>query len=447
MRHHGSTARRTPWRRHAAVLPALLLAACQELPTRPAAELVEGPPAVPGERAHHDIAIHDLNPPGATASSAVAVSRNGAVLLTAGPGTSWLLWRDRSFEAVPALDARPGLSVADMNGAGLVVGAYRPADAETRAFAYHLTTGSFTDRAAPGLDIHATAVNQTGLVAGYTASDNGEDAFTWDAAAGTSLALLPRLAEYDRCRAADLNDAGLVVGSCQAGATATAVAWVDGQPVELPGLGGPDSRAAAVNTDGRIAGTSDDADGRPTLVFWTSPGAPPTPVARVARPVVAGITDHGWITGQADDPTTGGRNAFLMAGGTIHWLPALAEPSSHVARMSAHGLLVGSSADHAARWTVDVLVDPGVIIGRMSRIVGGYVNSGQLDEPDARYLLVRLDAALEALLAGDDRAAMSRLRWFIDGLERLVRESRMAGVDARPLVNAALAAVDLIRMG
>lgn len=109
----------------------------------------------------------------------------------------------------------------------------------------------------------ANAINSAGVIAGSIddrAAIWREDEAGMLAAFGT-----------DRSTAYGINGAGVVVGSADKGANrGVALRW-DGDAVEeLPSLGGPSSRAVAINEDGLIAGYSTpDADGNVVrAVVW-----------------------------------------------------------------------------------------------------------------------------------------------------------------------------------
>lgn len=446
-------------------LTLLVLAACQEGPVRPEPTTTAGLTPAPAPTAWHDIVVRDLNPAGAAASAAVAVDRAGVVLLRVdGAPDAWHLLAAGGTRPIAAFAGRDGLDVAGMNSA-LVAGTWSPSPGARRPFAWDRGTGAFLEpdlSDLPGVPrAEAATLDADGVVAGRAVlDDGGEAAFLWDARAQAAPTLLANLPGFSRCRALAMAGTALVVGVCAPGTdTEAPVAWVDGAPVRLAGpeaAGGTDAnggaaRAIAVNAAGRIAGLATYPGTPPRLVVWNHAGDPPTFPARVREPRVVALTNTGWILGEGDDSVTGERNAFLAADGVVSWLPGIAAPTSGVAGGAAMTLVgrspAGQGRDHAAAWTVDVVREPRLIIGRMARAVARYADADAVEGPDARRLRVSLDTALDTFLAGDDRLAIAILREFIDQLERLVRERRMAGTDARPLVNGALAAVTIIQNG
>jgi probable HAF family extracellular repeat protein len=60
----------------------------------------------------------------------------------------------------------------------------------------------------------------------------------------------------------------MVVGSSSVGDDSHAFLWYRGSMHDLGTLGGPRSRALAINEAGQIAGLSMDADGRTYVVIW-----------------------------------------------------------------------------------------------------------------------------------------------------------------------------------
>jgi probable HAF family extracellular repeat protein len=103
----------------------------------------------------------------------------------------------------------------------------------------------------------AWAINENGDVVGWSMGPNGTRAFVFTNTGG--MAALPGLPNRPRTVARDINDAGLVVGSANAGGTdlGHAVLWSGGSVLDLGTLGtGYYSEAWGVNSFGQVVGWS-----------------------------------------------------------------------------------------------------------------------------------------------------------------------------------------------
>jgi probable HAF family extracellular repeat protein len=103
----------------------------------------------------------------------------------------------------------------------------------------------------------AWAVNENGDVVGWSMGSNGTRAFLFTDAGG--MIALPGLPDKPRSIARDINNAGIIVGSANAGGTdiGRAVLWHGGSVVDLGTLGsGYYSGATGVNSFGEVVGWS-----------------------------------------------------------------------------------------------------------------------------------------------------------------------------------------------
>ncbi len=103
----------------------------------------------------------------------------------------------------------------------------------------------------------AWAINQNGDVVGWSTGPAGTRAFVYTDAGG--MVALPSLPDMPRSIARDINDAGLVVGSANAGGTdlGHAVLWSGGSVQDLGTLGtGVYSEAWGINNLGHVVGWS-----------------------------------------------------------------------------------------------------------------------------------------------------------------------------------------------
>ena len=108
----------------------------------------------------------------------------------------------------------------------------------------------------------AWAINENGDVVGWSTGPTGSHAFVYTDAAG--MVALPGLPNKPRSIARDINDAGVVVGSANAGGTdlGHAVVWSDGSVQDLGTLGtGAFSEAWGINNLGQVVGWSDTNGG------------------------------------------------------------------------------------------------------------------------------------------------------------------------------------------
>jgi probable HAF family extracellular repeat protein len=103
----------------------------------------------------------------------------------------------------------------------------------------------------------AWAINANGDVVGWSMGPNGTRAFVYTTL--RRMVALPGLPDRPRSLARDINDAGDVVGSANAGGTdlGHAVLWTGGLVHDLGTLGaGAFSEAWGINNFGQIVGTS-----------------------------------------------------------------------------------------------------------------------------------------------------------------------------------------------
>ena len=164
----------------------------------------------------------------------------------------------------------------------------------------------------------AWAINVNGDVVGWSMGPNGTRAFVYTTAGG--MIPLPGLPTRPRTVARDINDAGQVVGSANAGGTDVghAVFWKDGVIQDLGTLGtGLYSEAWGINNLGQIVGTSYTAGGNLGVHgFLYTPGEglrDLTPTSDAAA--ATDINDLGQVTGYKT--AVGGYHAFRWNGGTF----------------------------------------------------------------------------------------------------------------------------------
>jgi probable HAF family extracellular repeat protein len=152
-----------------------------------------------------------------------------------------------------------------INNAGMVVGT----SGLFRAFSWTPLAG-MVDLGTFGGNIYPNALNNRGDVVGYGTSSVGIHAFLWTVATGlTNLGSLGGGASV----ATAINQSGMIAGYSSTSGFDTgrhAFSWTAARGMtDLGTLGGPQSEAVAVNEAGQIVGWSDTAVGR-AAVLWNA---------------------------------------------------------------------------------------------------------------------------------------------------------------------------------
>ncbi|MEZ4638016.1 MAG: hypothetical protein R2856_24155, partial [Caldilineaceae bacterium] len=117
-------------------------------------------------------------------------------------------------------------------------------------------------------DSYATGINNAGQVIGYSFTEHlpTQHAFLWENGAMQDLGALGGI--YATSGAADINEAGQVVGSSYKTPGMHATLWEDGTMLDLGTLGGLRSVARDINEAGRVIGDADTADGEAHAFIW-----------------------------------------------------------------------------------------------------------------------------------------------------------------------------------
>ena len=273
-----------------------------------------------------------------------------------------------------------------INDRGQVVGASRAPGGGERAVLWD--DGEVTDLSPdgaghrPGTGHYAQAINERGVVTGFTADGSGVLA-GWVRADGATHAL-PAIDGY--ARPDGLNDRGQVLYSAGQfqGARATRL-WDDGDVVTAPAA--PDGRmihGLDVNRHGGVAGFAGSLY-QADAYLWR-PGRAPVALGHVAGGVAAlavAINDRGDVVGTDYVPGDGyTARAFLWRDGRMVDLGTLGGASASIGLLhgamspvNAHGHVVGNSRTsdgetHAFLWRDGLMTDLGTLGGAYSNALG-----------------------------------------------------------------------------
>jgi len=214
------------------------------------------------------------------------------------------VWDGQSLTVIPVLTGVRGWAL-DINDHGVAVGwmGYNPTIiAEPfiwngkEAVLLPLPEGAFTGQ--------ATAINNHGDILVAAVMNEGLPnivrPYLWRDGEYTAL---PFLEDYGRCYPFDINDDGVAVGFCDNGAGPTfpisAIAWVDGEVINLRALGGGavpvyPTDAYAVNASGMIASVAVTLGG---LVYGAVVAPTPSIPADIDRDGTVGVADLGVLLG------------------------------------------------------------------------------------------------------------------------------------------------------
>jgi probable HAF family extracellular repeat protein len=245
-----------------------------------------------------------------------------------------------------------------INDNGMVVGYSSVADGATLPFAW-TPTGGMISLGSLGQDAYALAVNANGMVVGYgyTPDWETEHAFVWTQAGGM-VDLDGRFGNSHRSMALAVNANGMVVGLYD---NHTFVWTQEGGLVHLGTLGGSYSVAYAINDNGMVVGYSTTPGNSSHHAFvWTQVGGMVdlgTLGGANSNSVAYDINGSGMVAGtsSADDNID---RAFVwsQSGGLID-LGTLGGSSSNAWQINDTGMVIGRSltsgdtTDHAYVWT------------------------------------------------------------------------------------------------
>lgn len=263
------------------------------------------------------------------------------------------------------LQKAPGSSVAVVSGindAGKIVGTVSVSDGlSTTAAAWARRTATPTLLPTGGFsNTSAADINNAGQIVGEgTSAGTGTVALLWPS---VTSAPTPLTAVGVQTSARGINDAGQIVGFAFMGDRNVALFWATPSafPATLPDMEGSlTSEASGINNAGQIIGETigpDDEFGgfRLLSVFWTRPSASPTELPRMGSAKLPGesargINDLGEIVGRSNFSTLmrwanpNATPAEVFAPGTM---------SNSAAGISNRGEIVSTLADDPYVWTL-----------------------------------------------------------------------------------------------
>ena len=233
-----------------------------------------------------------------------------------------VVWTGMAITDLGTLGGLSGRAVA-INGEGDIVGSSQTASGMTHATLWPITGGIVDLDALGCMGCVVAAMNSQRDVVGTV----GDHPILWSSQTG--LQFLPLLPGGTTGQAADMTDAGVIVGASVSadGRVRTAVRWDNGKPTGLQtlvtnGAGWTLERAAAINEAGLIVGTG-TLNGR-SHGWLLTPVAPPSlPPPALPGPILAGSFQADFDGDGTTDilwrhATTGQVYIWLMRGRTVH---------------------------------------------------------------------------------------------------------------------------------
>jgi probable HAF family extracellular repeat protein len=250
--------------------------------------------------------LNELVLPRGSSGFARGLNNDGAVAGSAGEthGTdmSAAVWdkgaRPSTIERLPGGDFSEAFSI---NDAGEIVGASNTAGV-SKPFKY---SGSLIPLELPSGDDsgQANAINNAGMIAGWTSGASGQHAVLWSA---NGPLLLP--GKFGMALA--VNGKNEVAGSSQDGGVEHAVIWGNGQATDLGTLvGHTESRAIGINDAGQVVGYSRGAAGQHAFLFNGTTMKDLGVLGGTDYSEASGINNKGVVVGTTD--TDLGKRAFL----------------------------------------------------------------------------------------------------------------------------------------
>ncbi len=190
-----------------------------------------------------------------------------------------------------------------------------------------------------GMGYNAKQINSAGVIGG--SDGNNFQAVRWSASATTPTLLRGPESAAVQTRFADLNDAGIIVGSADSHAAYWNLDSVNATPLTIPD-GFANSYVSSINSSGIMVGHANNNSTDPLALLWDQAGSL-TDLNSLIDPsygwklqFASYISDNGWISGRGlyDPDGVGGVNAYLR-GYTLQ----IPEPTASMMLVSS-GLLV-----------------------------------------------------------------------------------------------------------
>lgn len=269
-----------------------------------------------------------------------------------------------SQNGATTLDGSAPAAVFDLTAAGRLVGSITPADQAHAAFWRTADAAPLELPLLPGTNWgRAFGANARGEIVGLI-QDRSVSPPVLYAAYWESEVALP-IALAGGTSAVAINSVGQIVGNMSVGGSSHAALWNDAAspPIDLGTFGGTSSSAADLNDAGQIVGAARYADGAQRAAFWPSPGEPPIDLGIVAgatRSAATAINERGEIAGGAFFADTGRRVALFWpsAGADPIELPSLGGASSQAVGLDNRGRIVGQAQNAAGEMRACVWTSP-----------------------------------------------------------------------------------------
>jgi probable HAF family extracellular repeat protein len=216
--------------------------------------------------------------PGIGSSEAIAINARKLIVgkASVGAATHAVLWKHGKIVDLGSLGGSRG-TAHGINFAGQIVGESNTTDGLQHAFLWE--RGVMTDLGTilPDRRSGANGINALGQIVGYSLGVSQplgayayQRAVLWEDGRITALGELPGYLFGSVANA--INDDGLIVGWSSGVRLSEgyvhAVLWDHGAIVDLGTLGGRNSQATAIDSRGRVVGTSDTATGESHGFLW-----------------------------------------------------------------------------------------------------------------------------------------------------------------------------------
>lgn len=292
-----------------------------------AVTVVSQAPVPPKQR--YTLTLLPLLLPGETSDGAAyAINNSGqivgdsAVSTTLGIAHHAVLWDQGTVTDLGTLGGKNSTAFG-INDLGQIVGESDIPSGATHAFLYE--KGVMTDLGVTAQDSHARAINNGGVVTGYSLFNSAPSAvWVWERGTTTFLPALP----FPGANAISfgINEPKAIVGASNTAVDTHAVLWQGGVPMDLGTFGGT-SLALAVNNRTQVVGGSELSLGQSAHAFLWQSGTMLDLHSIGIASVGDGINDVGQVVGQLV-LSDGCSHPFLWQAGSMTDLNTLLTGSS-----------------------------------------------------------------------------------------------------------------------